>query len=648
MTRLRNLLHHTAWQHSARFFRRMWPYTWPVLAGLAAIVLIFGALFGPRVRTIYREALAGKADLTKAQSYVVSQEFTEAFVLLKSGRAHLETAQTQTQKLGILRSFPWVKTQIHAAEELLAAGIATTSGVERLSTWAERVVKPFKTGKSFSLGSLKPEQKRAILKAIYEAQPDLQGAKASIDLAVTHLDAIPTSGLAGKLDAAVQPFRETLPSLQEGIAQAIPASKVIPPLLGYPSPQNYLFLLQNNAELRPTGGFIGTYGIVKVVDSNITTFTTDNVYNLDDQAKDLQVQPPAPLTRYNKTKRWLFRDSNWSPDFPTAAQEALSFYRLEGGTERNLNGVIAVDPTFFASLLEVTGPITIKKKEFRADNLVEELQYITGVEYTYQGLSTAERKQIIGTLGQALIEKMLKLPKEKYGKAWTVFQQNLEAKHILVWVADTNRQNVLADLGWSGAVQAPQGDALMVVDANIASLKSDPAVQRTHTYEVHKDGDDLIAELTLTYEHTGKLNWKTTRYRTYTRVLVPKGSVLLKSSGAMVDCNVKREGTVTTSETLGLAEFAAFTCTEVGATHSLKLTYKLGGGVGVRWDQGEYQLLVQKQPGTAAYTLNVKVDLGDDIVAGAGTEHETKISGHSLLANLPLATDLTFSAQRKP
>lgn len=646
MKLMRNFLRHSSWQHVRRVARKVWPYTWPVLAVIVGITFILGAIFGPRVRLIYREALAGKADLTKAQEYLVAQEFTEAFALLQAGRSHLQTSQTQVQRLGFLRSLPWVKTQIHAVDELLAAGIATTSGIERLSTWAERVVKPFKTGKSFSLATLKPEQKRAILKAIYEAQPDLQAARASIDLAVTHLDAIPTEGLTPKLQDAVQPFREMLPAVQEGIAQAIPASKVVPPLLGYPSPQNYLFLLQNNAELRPTGGFIGTYGIVKIADSNISSFTTDNVYNLDDQAKDLRVTPPAPLTRYNKVNRWLFRDSNWSPDFPTAAQEALSFYRLEGGKERNLDGVIAVDPTFFASLLEITGPITIKKKEFRADNLVEELQYITGVEYTYQGLSTADRKQIIGTLGQALIEKMLKLPKEKYGKAWAAFQENLKAKHVLVWVADTNRQRVLADLGWSGAVQAPQGDTLMVVDANMASLKSDPAVLRNHSYNVKKEGDDLIAELTIRYENTGKLNWKTTRYRTYTRVLVPKGSTLVQSTGAMVDCNVKREGKVETSETLGLTEFSAFTCTEVGSRHELKLTYKLGGSVSVRWDQGEYELLVQKQPGTAAHELQLDIQLGDDVQLTAG--EGAKIQGRALVASVPLTTDLSFSVQRKP
>jgi len=642
MKNFRNFLQHSSWQRIGHGFRRAWPYTWPVLAGLGALMLIVGLLFGPRLRTIYREALAGKADLTKAQTFVVSQEFTEAFVQLQSGRKHLETAQSEVQKLGLLRSIPWAKTQVLAVEELLAAGVATTSGVERLSTWAETVVKPFKTGKSFSLGSLKPAQKRAILKAVYEAQPDLQAAKVSIDLAVSHLGQIPEHGLVGKLQAAVQPFRDQLPGLQAGLAQAIPASRVIPPLLGYPTAQNYLFLLQNSAELRPTGGFIGTYGIVKVADGNISSFVTDNVYNLDDQATGLNISPPAPLTRYNKVNRWLFRDSNWSPDFPTAAQEALSFYRREGGSERTLNGVIAVDPTFFASLLELTGPITIKKKEFRADNLVEELQYITGVEYVYQGLSTSERKQIIGTLGQQLIEKLLKLPKEKYGKAWTVFQKNINEKHILVWVGDVHRQETLVDLGWAGNVRAPQGDTVMVVDANLASLKSDPAVQRTLTYNVRKDGDELIADLTIRYSHTGKLNWKTTRYRTYTRILVPRGSILRSSSGAMVDCNVKRDGTVETSETLGLTEFAAFTCTEVGANHELKLSYKLGGGVGALWDQGEYKLLVQKQPGTGGHRFHLSVGLDKALTLVGESDPSARVSGKELKADTALTTDLEY------
>ncbi len=613
-----NFLQKQTWKKIAtatwRGCKRAWPYTWPPLAVIVVILAILGVWYGPAAKTIATEALAAKADLEKAQDYIVQQDFTEGQLALTSGKQHLQTAQNRLGRLRSLKKLPYVKTQVIAVEELLAAGIASTSGIERLSTWAETVVRPFKTGKSFSLSSLKPEQKRVILKAIAEAQPDLQAAKASIDLAMTHVNAIPESGLVGKLREAVEPFRKQLPGLQDGITQAIPASRILPPLLGYPEEQTYLFLLQNNAELRPAGGFIGTYGILKVKDGEIVSFTTDNVYNLDDRAKNLQITPPAPLTRYNKVNRWLFRDSNWSPDFPTAAQEALTFYRREGGNERRIHGVIAVDPTFFQDLLQITGSITISKRTFTSENFAEELQYITSVEFAQQGVDASLRKGIIGDLGAALIEKMLKLPKEKYGKAWTIFQKNLEQKHVMVWVGDTARQDQLTALGWTGHVETPRGDTLMVVDANMASLKSDPAVKRTISYTVRRQDNDLIANVTVKYENTGTLNWKTTRYRTYTRVYVPRGSTLLESAGAMVDCKVSRAGKVETLEELGLTAFAGFTCTEIGESHELRLRYKLPNTISALLESGEYALLVQKQPGTPDHQLNIELQLGKALV----------------------------------
>jgi hypothetical protein len=646
MNIFRNFLAHmrgSRWSRFRHTLRRMWHFTWPILVGVLALCLIAAGWFGPAVKTVYREAMAAKADMEQAKAFLVSQDFTEGQQKLTTGRQHLEAAQGKMQRLRSLRSLPLVGPNVRALDELLAAGVATTAGMQRLSTWAETVVRPFKTGKSFSLSTLKAEEKRSILKAIYQAQPDLQAAKSSVDLAVSHIDAIPTRGLLGPLAKAIAPFREQLPALQDGITQAIPASRIIPPILGYPDQQNYLFLLQNNTELRPTGGFIGTYGVIKVKDGEIASFTTDNVYNLDNRAKALNVKPPLPLTKYNRVNRWLFRDSNWSPNFPTAAQEALSFYRREGGPERSLNGVIAIDPTFFQQLLTLTGPITIGKKEFNSTNLVDELQLITG--YAYDGknnIDTTQRKEIIGVLGQRLIERVLKLPKEKYGKAWTIFQQGVNEKHLLFWVTNQTNQQTLEQLSWAGAVQVPQGDSLMVVDANLASLKSDPFVKRTITYAVQRDGDSLVANLTIHYDNTGTLTWKTTRYRTYTRVLVPRGSTLLSSAGAMVECNVKRDGTVEVGEEAGHTTFAAFTCTELGASHDLVLRYRLGGSPNALFDQGEYKLLVQKQAGTSKHALHVAIALGRDLRYDGALPPTAKLQGQKFSDSTSLLTDTEY------
>lgn len=631
------------WRKFIKVIKKVGKYAWPPLLVIVLIIGILGVAYGPSTKELINEAKAGKADLQAAEKLVVNQDFTAAEKKLISGRAHLENAQKKVKAFSTLRKVPWVKTQLTATDHLLAAAITTTSAIQRLSSWAETVVAPFKTGKAFNLGALKPDQKRQILKAIYEAQPDLQSAESSINLAMVDLQAIPTDGIVKPLADAIQPFREQLPQLQNGIHQAIPASKVIPPILGYPQSQNYLFLLQNNAELRPTGGFIGTYGILKVKDGEISSFTTDNVYNLDENAKGLNVLPPAPLTRYNKVNRWFLRDSNWSPDFPTAAQEAISFYRREGGPERSLNGVIAIDPTFFEFLLELTGPIKVDGTEFRSDNMVEQLQYQVEKGYLRQGLADSQRKEIIGALGQKLIDKLLKMPKNQYGKAWTIFQKGVSEKHLLIWEADNNRQAILTDLGWSGNVQVPQGDNLMVVDANLASLKSDPAVQRTISYKLDQQKDGLLAEVKIKYENTGKLSWKTTRYRTYTRVLVPLGSTLESSTGAMVECNNKREGKVETSEEVGHTSFAFFTCTELGATHEMVLRYRLPATVSAQVDQGEYKLLIQKQPGTMRPSLHLELNFQGKLSFSNTLDSAGTLKGGTYSQSTDLLVDRSYN-----
>ncbi|MFA6587712.1 MAG: DUF4012 domain-containing protein [Patescibacteria group bacterium] len=626
-----------------RILKRIWAYAWPPLLAILVLMLVFGILYGPGFKTIYREAVAGQKDLESAQKLIVAQEFVAGQDKLKTGKIHLENAQTRVRKMNSLKKLPWVKTQINAMDNLLAAGISTTSGINRLSAWAETVVKPFKVGKAFNLGALKPEQKSLILKAIYEAQPDLQAAKASVDLAITNIEQIPNTGVVSQIASKVKTFKELLPQLQEGIAMAIPASKVIPPLLGYPDQQNYLFLLQNNSELRPTGGFIGTYGILKIKDGEILSFTTDNVYNLDNKAKYLNITPPQPLIRYNRTSKWFFRDSNWSPDFPTSAQEALSFYRKENGPERKIDGVIAMDPEVFKNLLNLTGPITIGKTKFTSENLVDELQYLTGFAYVdNKTVDTTQRKGVIGQLGKIMIDKVIHLSKDKYSKAWVIFNNATEQKHLMLWAANTNRQLTLEQLKWTGSIKDPVGDNLMVVDANIASLKTDPAVKRTITYELKRQDDQLIANLTLKYENIGQLTWKTTRYRTYTRVYVPLGSKLISTEGEMYECNSKKAGQVDKFEELNHTGIGIFTCVEIGATKELKLKYQLSPKIYAQLEQGEYNLLIQKQPGTLASNLNININVGKNIKSLVKLEKNEKVSGKNFQAKTDLSVDRSY------
>jgi hypothetical protein len=123
---------------------------------------------------------------------------------------------------------------------------------------------------------------------------------------------------------------------------------------------SFLIMLQNNYELRPGGGFLGQYGVLKIKDGKIVSFIVEDANLLDQRIKNanISITPPWPLTRYGQVRRWLLHDSNFSPDFPTNAAKAEYFYRLGGGRER-FDGVIAINADVLNHVIGITGPITI-------------------------------------------------------------------------------------------------------------------------------------------------------------------------------------------------------------------------------------------------------------------------------------------------
>ena len=133
--------------------------------------------------------------------------------------------------------------------------------------------------------------------------------------------------------------------------------QIIPDILGWGGQKRYLVLAEDPAELRPTGGFIGTYGVVTFTNGRITERAFHDVYQLDLQDGLPYVQPPDALKDHLLGDYpWQLADANWSPDFPTSAQDALRLYALES-KDTDIDGVIGITTYALDRILDVTGPI---------------------------------------------------------------------------------------------------------------------------------------------------------------------------------------------------------------------------------------------------------------------------------------------------
>lgn len=591
------------------------------------IVLVIWVV--PKIGTaseVYRQAVQGRDNLELARQYIEEKEFDQALVYSSQAKESFTLSKENLEKLSppsfLMQTA--IGKQYKAANNLLITAVQLSTALENLISFVNDVWTPLQQAGEVDFSQLSIEQKRFILDRLSTAGPLLRGVKANIDLAVISLEEIPDEGIIKPLAKVVGQLKGYLPKFQSLISTAAPLVDVLPQITGYPEQQTYLFLLQNNDELRPTGGFIGTYGIVKVKDADIVHFETNDSYSLDYPVQDtFKIEAPLPLQKYMEQKYWYFRDSNWSPDFPSAAEKAEWFYHQEGGEEEKIDGVIAVTPDFIEELVGIVGSIEVEGILFNKENFIETLQYEVEYGFEDRGIPYEQRKSIVGKLADKLLDKLYALPLTEVLDLDKVVKTALNQKHILLYSKDQQLQDLILANNWGGEVRESPGDYLMVVDANLASLKTDAVVDRTVNYSLKQnENNELIAETIITYKNKGEFTWKTTRLRTYARVYVPQGSQLLNAEGMMLRDRSDEAGEVKVEQELGKTYFGAFISIEPGETKNLSFEYKLPADISNQINNN-YQLLIQKQPGTG-HKLQVALNFNKEIKsfepAGFNTE----------------------------
>jgi len=393
------------------------------------------------------------------------------------------------------------------------------------------------------------------------------------------------------------------------LSRMVPLAKLLPALAGYPESSRFLLVMQNNDELRPSGGFIGVDGILEVKDGEILSLKTADSYHLDMPAVGKwTMTPPEPIKKYLKVENWYLRDSNWSPDWPIAAQKVEEIYRGEsaaiGQALPPFTGVIAINPDLVADLLKLVGPITVRGENYTADNFQPLLQYNVEVAYKEQNISSWNRKEIINELLGELKKRLFSLPSDRWSDMLKTADKNITQKNIQIYFANSAWEDLVRDLSASGEVSRQNQDYLLVVDANLGAFKSDVVVKKNIAYTVNEKNGQLNAGLKLNYRHEGGFDWRTTRYRSYTRVYAPLGSKLISLSGLDES---QADISTATDAILNKTVFGFFLTVEPGDSREINLVYSLPDNLNSALSSGRYQLLVQKQSGRRTESLQINL-----------------------------------------
>jgi len=359
--------------------------------------------------------------------------------------------------------------------------------------------------------------------------------------------------------------------------------------------KNLLVLFQNNMELRPGGGFIGAFGVIKIKDGKIISIQTEDLSTFDAKISAGE-KPPYPIGETMHVDSWKFRDSNWSPDFAVNAQKAEELYKLGGGKE-NFDGVIGVTTNVLTSLLKVTGPVQIEgyPGTYDSENAILKLEYQVEKAFDEQGIEREDRKSIMGDLARVTVAKIQELGVAKKVELADILFEDLKNKNIQLFFSDGNLQKAVESAKWDGRVDDEwKKDYLMMIDANLGSYKSDYYIKRSFDYTVDLSRETPTASLKITYKHAAKQrDWMTRDYLTYLRVYVPEGAWLTGSKN-FDGANFANE--------LGKKYFGSLVRVPLDSTKTVELSYTLPKEIAQ-----DYDLLIQKQAGLSEVPVSVHV-----------------------------------------
>ena len=429
-------------------------------------------------------------------------------------------------------------------------------------------------------------------------------------------------------DLVVREKLKTILDLFKQVSSYISVSKPLlesaPYLLGMETDRQYLVLFQNDKELRPTGGFLTAYSIMKVSKAKFEPVSSDDIYNLDAKYKP-NLPAPQPIVDlikgpYVLSQNIRLRDMNYSPDFKVAMD--LFTEESKGIGLTGIDGIIAVDTGLLVNLLDALGEIGVPgfgnfstkiEPKCNCPQVIYELESFADVEgpiiwdpltgkIILKPKNSDNRKKIIGPLMNSILANAFAQPKEKIPSLLDSIFKSVIEKHVLFYLYDNSAQKAVEDFGIAGKIKENyQGDYLHISDSNLGGRKSNLYVKQEVDQEITTDKNGIIEKtVTITYKNPEKHDgWLNSVLPNWVRIYVPEGSKLVSVDGL----EKKYDAITELNKTVFSGYFQLRPEGVSKVTFKYTLPFK---------NVGDYKMLIQKQAGTDAPLYIVRTSKSEE------------------------------------
>jgi hypothetical protein len=533
-----------------------------------------------------------RTDLSTARSALEAARSAMTGHDVGGGRAALDRASSALNRAGdragrfplvVLRPVPLVGSPVKA----LAAGVragqeATAAG--RILNEAAAAFPTSGTGAGIDGHNLS-----AFHAAAHSSSEALHGAGTHLAAARRALRG-PAGALLPPVSSPAISLLKTVDGASRQLASAERGLRLLSSLTSPDTDVRLLLLSQDSMELRPTGGYIGSFGVFHFDHGAVDLERYESFEALP--PPDPPMEAPAELAAV-ADRPWDLSNSNWWSDFPTSARTAVEMFRRQGGGE--VAGVIAVTEHVMARLVGPVGPIKLPSyaKPVTEEGFAERVLY----EVELKRPEDNPRKKFLTELADEVFDRLFRLSSDKLPVVVEALGHAASAGDLQVYFTNPVWQADVAGSVLEGALPkaVPGGDFLMLSEINMTAGKANADLVRNVTYRVRKgSGGRLVANLEIEYRNNGVETVVNPYYNGLLHVYVPKGSELTEDSlGASEDAP---DGPYTM--------ISSQVYVEPEGRELISFTYRLPKSVPTK---GLYRLNWLRQPGTPADTLTATV-----------------------------------------
>jgi nucleoside-diphosphate-sugar epimerase len=426
---------------------------------------------------------------------------------------------------------------------------------------------------------------REYLEEIEQNNYKLEEASYKISLASEIIKNLNTSVFPKSLQDKILEIKDIISQLEEGTTIFKETTSFLPELLGVDERKRYLIFLQNESEIRSTGGWLTSYGVIGIEGGQIRELFVDDIYNADGtlRIQNKKYIPPKSMINGLEVTEWSFSLVNWYPDLLDTLSESELFIK-DLGKGNTLDGLITMDVSFIQKLLERWGGIEVpgENELVTSENMYSKI-FKMHEEFTP---GSTQKTTFLANLANEIVKKLLSMNIGELLEISDIFEDSLNEKHLQATFQNRDAYNFFSLRNWSNSLDSRYNNAPIAIDWNWGGNKANLYLDKNYNLNVNiKDLDSIDFAYSITTENSSATDtYPEGNYINYQRIYIPAEAKVLRIAGF-------ENNEYTIYKESGFKVIAGWFNTNIKSTETLEVSYRVERAS----DESNFPLDIQEQ-----------------------------------------------------